>query len=74
MQKLAILLGKPSVGAQDDETEEDQEETDEGEAGYEMFLAWCESMGLTPKDPEKAYHRMCALSKIWGSGGFGGGY
>lgn len=76
MHKMAILLGLNRQPKSTDSDDNDGSESKDGDSGYEMFMAWCEAMGITPKDPKKAYNRMCALYSIWneGEGSNNGGY
>lgn len=81
MSRMAIMLGLPSRSSSSSSSEEKSSHSKEGDAGYEMFMAFCDAMGVVPKDPQKAYNRLCALDSIWdtsegedGGGDSHGGY
>jgi hypothetical protein len=65
MSKLAILLGASPSMPYGEEAKSSDDNSSETDAGYEMFKAFVEALGITPKDEKKAYNRFCALYKIW---------
>jgi len=67
MKGMAILLSKGQPQGHDDESSEGEEESSvaDSEEFTQMFDAFTEALGVTPKDPEAARGRLSALFGIW---------